>query len=152
MIHTHFQAATESRSLLRWLDMTRIYIQKVHLTACTDRSGDQTHWLNLQSITQLLGHVRTFRHQLKETKLKCCERKHVNRNILYLVTVCSLETTNQFKHFFFFLIVHSEVLWSTVFYVPYYVFVYTRVYSVVYGLEHNMSTLFLWSMEVIILR
>lgn len=87
-------------SLLRWLDMTRIYIQKVHLTACTDRSGDQTHWLNLQSITQLLGHVRTFRHQQKETKLKCCERKHVNRNILYLVAVCSLETTNQFQAFF----------------------------------------------------
>ncbi len=38
------------------------------------------------------------------------------------------------------------------FYVPHYVFVYTRVYPVVYGLEHNMSTLFLWSMEVIILR
>lgn len=105
------------------------------------RTGDQTRRLNLQSITVAEACRDFWPPTIGKWSQKCCERKHcVNRNILYLVTVCPLEMSNSFLAFYFFWFVRFEVLrCSTMFYV----FVYTRVYSVVYGLEHNMHLVFM---------
>lgn len=91
-------------SLLKWLDITRIYIEKGHLTACTARSGDQTHWLNLQSIT-VAGACRDFSSPTKENW--SAVKGNMSRNILYIVTVCQLDDQSISSIFLF---VHS--FWS----------------------------------------
>lgn len=85
-------------SLLKWLDI--IYIAKGHLTACTDRSGDQTHWLKSTINHTVAGACRNFSSPTKENW--SAVKGNMSRSILYIVTVCQLETTNQFLAFFLF--------------------------------------------------
>lgn len=70
--------------------------------------------------------------------MKLCAKKSIKSNICW-INLSIRDITRPICFFLF---------WSTTKYCvvrPQYVFVYTCVYSVVYGLEHNTSTLFLWS-------